>query len=311
MLLVAHGGAGDWRDTRLTPAIDGLRASVEAGRVVLERGESALDAVCETVRALEDNRLFNAGTGGSYNLDGVIELDASVMVGSDQSGGAVANLRATRHPVDVARAVMEKTDHVLLAGEGADRFARATGFPEYDCGVPDRIEAYERALERLRTSGDGWLPRLRELLQEYPELQHGTVGAAAVDANGEFAAATSTGGFVLKLAGRIGDVAQLGAGTHANRFGAAGATGRGEIAMRLLSTYRITSLIEAGCSAQLAVETALDDAAAISREIGFIAVDGRGGIGVAHGTEYLPHAFWRSGGQVEAYGRVADWGTIP
>ena len=311
MLLVAHGGAGDWRETRLSPAIEGVRAAVEAGRVVLESGAPAIDAVCETVRALEDNPLFNAGTGGSYNLDGVIELDASVMVGSNQSGGAVANLLATRHPVDVARAVMEKTDHVLLAGEGAVRFARATGFPEFDCAVPDRVEAYERALVRLRSTGDGWLPRLRALLDEYPELQHGTVGAVAVDANGEFAAATSTGGFVLKLAGRIGDVAQLGAGTHATRYGAAGATGRGEIAMRLLSTYRITSLIEAGRSAQLAVETALDEAEAISREIGFIAVDGRGGIGVAHGTEFLPHALWRSDTDVEAYGRVADWDSIP
>ncbi len=115
----------------------------------------------------------------------------------------------------------------------------------------------------------------------------------------------------MKLAGRIGDVAQLGAGTHANRHGAAGATGRGEVAMRLLSTYRITSLIEAGRSAQLAVDTALDDAKAISREIGFIAVDGRGGFGVAHGTPFLPHAFWQSGFDVAAYGCVADWAPIP
>lgn len=310
MRLAAHGGAGDWRETRLGPAVEGVREAVEIGRALLVEGASALDAVCASVRSLEDHPLLNAGTGGSLNLDGIIELDASVMVGTDQRGGAVANLRDTRHPVDVARAVMEKTDHVLLAGDGAVRFARATGFEEYDCAVPDRVEAYERAIERLRTSGDDWLPRLQALLQEYPDLQHGTVGAVACDERGEFAAATSTGGFVLKLAGRIGDVAQLGAGTHASRFGAAGATGRGEIAMRLLSTYRITSLIEAGSSAQLAVETALEEASAIAPDIGFIAVDGRGGIGIAHGTEYMPHAFWQAGSEIRSHASVADWDGI-
>ena len=310
MLLAAHGGAGEWRPSRLSPAVDGVRAAVEIGREALERGESALDVVCATVRALEDHPLLNAGTGGALNLDGVIELDASVMVGSDRRGGAVANLTATRHPIDVARAVMERTDHVLLAGEGAVRFARAAGFAEYDCSVPDRVEAYERALHRLETSGDDWLPRLQELLKEYPELQHGTVGAVACDARGEFAAATSTGGFVLKLAGRIGDVAQLGAGTYATAFGAAGATGRGEIAMRLLSTHRITQLIEGGHDAQGAADAAVSEAAVIASDIGFIAVDGNDGIGIAHGTPFMPHAFWRSGGPVRAHARVADWNGI-
>ncbi|MFT6399257.1 MAG: beta-aspartyl-peptidase (threonine type) [Bradymonadia bacterium] len=282
-----------------------------AGRDILEAGGSAVDAVCATVRALEDNPVFNAATGGALNLDGIIELDAALMVGRDRSGGAVANLTKTRHPIDVARAVMEKTDHILLAGDGAVRFARATGFPEYDCSVPDRVEAHERALERLRTTGDDWLPRLKALLDEYPELQHGTVGAVAIDLNGEFAAATSTAGFVLKLAGRVGDVAQLGAGTYATPHGAAGATGRGEIAMRLLSTARVTALTEAGKSAQEAVEAALEEASVISRDIGFIAVDGRGGIGITHGTPHMPHAFWRPAEPVQAYGRVADWPTIP
>ncbi len=311
MLLAAHGGAGDWRPLRLPSAVSGVESAVSIGsRILLDDG-SAVDAVCATVRELENNPVFNAATGGALNLDGVIELDAALMVGRDRTGGAVANLTRTQHPIDVARAVMEKTDHVLLAGEGALRFARATGFPDYDCSVPDRIEAHERALERLRTTGDDWLPRLQELLAEYPELQHGTVGAVAVDANGEFAAATSTAGFVLKLAGRIGDVAQLGAGTHATPHGAAGATGRGEIAMRLLSTARITALTEGGRSAQEAVELAVEESRVISGDIGFIAVDGRDGIGIAHGTPFMPHGFWRPGEAVQAFGRVADWPAIP
>lgn len=289
--IVAHGGAGDWHPDKHPRAREGLTMAVEAGRALLADGACALDAVCETVRLLEDNPVFNAGTGGALNIDGVVELDASVMTGPDQRGGAVAGLVRVRHPVDVARAVMEKTDHVLLVGEGARRFARAVGFEDYDPETPDRREAWERALERLRTDGDDWLPRLSTLIRQYPDLTHGTVGAVAVDAQGNTAAATSTGGVVLKLAGRVGDSPILGAGTWADAAGAAGCTGRGEIAMRMLATRHLCSLIAAGHSASDAAWNTVRDAAEFGNEIGLIAVDANGGVGAAHDTAAMPHAF--------------------
>ncbi|MCB9533243.1 MAG: isoaspartyl peptidase/L-asparaginase [Myxococcales bacterium] len=290
--IVVHGGAGDWRESKLEAAAAGVLAGAERGRAILEAGGSALDAVIAAVRILEDDPLFNAGTGGALSIDGRIELDACVMTGHDLAAGAVAGIERVRHPIEVALAVMRETDHVLLAGEGATRFARALGVPDHDPETPDRREAFEAARARLADAGDSWLPRLRELLDRYPELGHGTVGAVAVDADGRTAAATSTGGVVLKLVGRVGDAPFPGAGTYANPWGAAGATGRGEIAMRCLSTRRVCELIERGATAQQAVSAALGEATALGPELALIAVDRDGGVGVAHATRHLPHAVW-------------------
>src|SRR6202163_3082734 len=130
--MIAHGGAGNWRPGSAEDAVAGLRDAVEKGRAVLLAGGSSLDAVCATVVALEDNPIYNAGTGAVLNFDGFVELDASVMVSRDACIGAVAALQRVKNPILVARKVMEETDHVMLAGEGAQRFARVMGFPDYD-----------------------------------------------------------------------------------------------------------------------------------------------------------------------------------
>src|ERR1700674_1614939 len=147
--LIAHGGAGNWRPGSEDDAIRGMKAAVEKGRSVLAAGGSALDAVCAVVVVLEDNPIFNAGTGAVLNFDGYCELDACVMESRGARAGAVAALRRVRNPVLVARKVMEETDHVMLAGEGAQRFARVMGFPDHDPVTPARKTDWEDKRERI------------------------------------------------------------------------------------------------------------------------------------------------------------------
>ncbi len=290
--LVVHGGAGNWRPEKNERAVASMRVAAEVGRAVLAGGGSAEHAVVDAVAALEDDPLFNAGTGGGLNLDGAVEMDAALMIGSSLEAGAVANLVRVKNAIHVAQAVMRETDHVLLAGDGALRFARAFGFEDYDPVTPDRQAAFERNLKTLKDGNDDWLPRMRKLIERFPELTHGTVGAVALDSHGELVAGTSTAGVALKLAGRIGDSPILGAGTYATRFGAAGATGRGEIAMRTLATRSICDRIVGGASASEACRSYIDETApALGREVGVIAVDRAGGVGVAHASDALPHAW--------------------
>src|SRR5688572_14049059 len=136
--LIAHGGAGNWRPGSEEDAVEGMRAAVIEGRRVLTAGGGALDAVCATVVALEDNPIFNAGTGAVLNFDGFCELDACVMESRDERVGAVSGLQRVRNPILVARRVMEETDHVMLTGEGAQRFARVMGFGDHDPVTPER-----------------------------------------------------------------------------------------------------------------------------------------------------------------------------
>ena len=153
--LIAHGGAGAWRPGTEEQALAGMRAAVEAGRAVLAGGGSALDAVCATVVLLEDNPIFNAGTGGVLNFDGFVELDACVMESAASRVGAVAALRRVKNPILVARKVMEETDHVMLAGEGAQRFARAMGFPDHDNVTEARRADWEAKKKELATAQTG------------------------------------------------------------------------------------------------------------------------------------------------------------
>ena len=303
--LIAHGGAGSWRPGAEADAIEGMRAAVEAGRRVLAGGGAALDAVCATVVLLEDNPIFNAGTGAVLNFDGACELDASVMEGEGRRVGAVAALQRVRNPVLVARKVMEETDHVMLAGEGAQRFARAMGF-----GAHDPVTAARRADWQEKRAGLGAIPglglRIQRFLQAHPEYAGGTVGAAAVDARGVLAAATSTGGVTLKLAGRVGDSPLAGAGNYASREVAASATGTGEYVMRTLAARAISERVERGETLERAVDEVL---AGLGREfdaaVGIVAVDRHGHAFARHRTRDMPHALFRGAGAVEARMRGA------
>jgi len=257
---------------------------------VLRAGGSALDAVCATVVALEDNPNYNAGTGAVLNFDGFCELDAAVMESTSHRAGAVAALQRVRNPVLVARKVMEETDHVMLAGEGAQRFARTMGFGDHDPITPARRGDWE---QKRKDIDKALGLRTRRFLKDHPEYAGGTVGAAAVDASGVLAAATSTGGMTLKMVGRVGDSPIAGAGNYASRHVAASATGTGEYVIRMLAARALSDAMERGAS----VANALDDVMGrlkrdFDADVGIIAVDSAGTPVARHLTRDMPHAWF-------------------
>lgn len=272
--IAVHGGAGEWDEVRHGQARAGVHGAANRGGSLLAQGSSALDAVTAAVAVLEDDPVFNAGTGSVLNRDGEVEMDASVMTGHDLGFGAVAAIRRVRNPVLVARLVMERSGHALLVGEGAVRFAREHGCGDYDPVTVDARGAWlrARALQGL-----------------------GTVGAVAVDREGRLAAATSTGGTLLKLPGRVGDTPLPGAGTYATQDAAVSATGKGELMMRVLAAKTICDLAGGGLLVQDAVNrvlTAMRDT--VGADAGFIAVGRDGSIGVGHGTRDMAAAWWTS-----------------
>ena len=221
-VLLVHGGAGNPSGGAVDdePAHhEALRDALLAGYELLTAGTSALDAAEAAVRSLEDCPLFNAGRGSVLNAEGHVEMDAAVMDGASQQPGACAGVVRVRHPVSLARAILEKTPHVLLVGEGALRYAEDAGleFEEPDWFVTDG--------ERLR------------------EAEHGTVGAVALDANGQLAAATSTGGVRGQLHGRVGDTPVIGAGTWADERVAVSCTGTGEQFIRGAVAHEISAQV--------------------------------------------------------------------
>jgi len=288
--VAVHGGAGAWRSEDAGAACSGVAAAVECARILLERGGSALDAAVAAVVCLEDEALFNAGTGAVLNRDGEAELDAAVMTGHDLACGGVAALRGVRNPILVARRVMTATRHVLLAGEGAQRFARAQGFSEHD-----PITARARAAWALRRQAleD---PGRNGPAEPRAEGAGGTVGAVALDGSGRLAAATSTGGVLMKLPGRVGDTPVPGAGTYANAAAACSATGQGELMMRIVAAKDLCDRISRGQPPQEAADSLLREMrAGIGADAGFILLSASGALGIAHGTSAMPHAWQRAG----------------
>ena len=274
LAIAIHGGAGVISREQLGPdggAVyhAGLQEALDAGYAVLEQGGSSLDAVTTAVRILEDNPLFNAGRGAVLAHDGRAYLDASIMSGKDLAAGAVTGVTTVRHPIDLARRVMEDSPHVMLSGEGAEEFAGLKGLervPNEWFITPTRKSQLERVLRGATT------PR--------NELQGlGTVGAVAIDSQGHLAAATSTGGMTDKRWGRIGDAPIIGAGTYANDASCAvSATGHGEYFIRSVVAHDICALVEyKGWSLQRAAEEVVKGKL-VRRggEGGIIAVDARG-----------------------------------
>jgi len=201
----------------------------------LKNAGTAVESVTEAVVFLEDSGLFNAGYGSALNLEKRVEMEASVMNGATLAAGAVGLLSDVKNPIRVARLVMEKTDHIFVVGKGAEDLARMFNMERRDPAASAKHEQYKAQLKSLK-EGRFELPKLAALIREHPEVfQLETVGAVALDKAGNVAAATSTGGFPLKLPGRIGDSPSIGCGTYAdNQSGACSATGVGEIAMRLV-----------------------------------------------------------------------------
>ena len=303
--LIAHGGAGNIRPGGEQRAVEGMEAAVQAGRAILVAGGSALDAVCATVVALEDNPAYNAGTGSCLNYDGFVEMDACVMESASARAGAVAALQRVKNPILVARKVMEETDHVMLGGEGAQRFARTMGFGDHDPVTAQRREDWQDKKRRIAEVLGPKSLNVRRFLKDHPAYSGGTVGAAAVDASGLLAAATSTGGVTLKLVGRIGDTPIPGAGNYASGHVAASATGTGEYVMRLLSTRAVSERVERGEPLAEAVGAVLAEMGTMfDADVGIIAVDGDGNAVARHRTRDMPHAWFSGDSPVTARARV-------
>jgi beta-aspartyl-peptidase (threonine type) len=299
--LIAHGGAGGRAPAHERPARRrAMIAAVESGANILRGGGHALDAVAATVTALEDDALFNAGYGSVLTTEGRVEMDAAVMVadmeaGADETGrqrarrrakiraGGVVLISRVRNPIQLARAVMERTPHVLMGGAGAERLARVAGIR---LCRPEQLIS-DRARQR-------WLALMENRAAEAAD-RHGTVGAVALDTRGNIAAATSTGGVGGKLPGRIGDSALIGAGLFADVRGGASATGAGEAIMR-------TGLCRDAVA--MAARMRADEAAArmiehlyelTGAEAGLVMADAAGRFGYAHNAPAMEIAMFDSG----------------
>jgi beta-aspartyl-peptidase (threonine type) len=277
--LAIHGGAGVIERARLTPEQDqayrtALSEALAAGAAVLERGGSALDAVEAVARLMEDNPLFNAGRGAAIGADGTVTLDAAIMDGSTQKAGAVAGVMTTRHPISLARQVMETTRHVFLIGAGADQLARERGLEQVENSwfiTPRRWLSLERVLTEdglplpprppgldlpPRSSSAVTGPQLAQGDSRAADSRFGTIGVVARDSSGRLAVGTTTGGLTGKRWGRVGDAPVIGAGTWADRSCAVSATGTGEYFLRLTVARAICFEAERpGTSLQQAADT--------------------------------------------------------
>jgi beta-aspartyl-peptidase (threonine type) len=258
--IVVHGGAGVIERKSMPPATEAeyraaMKTAIETGAAVLEKGGSSLDAVQATIQYLEDNPLFNAGKGAVFTADGRNELDSAIMDGATLKAGAVAQLTRTRHPIAAARAVMEQSAAVMLAGPDADTFAASKGLEQVDNSYFFTERRWEGLIKQLQKEGKPIPPRPAgappaptkpvAMIEPPDAHKYGTVGVVALDQAGSIAAGTSTGGLQAKLPGRIGDSPIIGAGTYAsNHSCAVSGTGTGEYFIRLTIAREICALVE-------------------------------------------------------------------
>lgn len=268
--IAIHGGAGEseWEHMDSATAAlyhESLAKALAAGSVVLKRHGTALDAVEAAVEALEDDSLFNAGRGSAFAADGTNEMDAALMDGATLAAGSVAGVRFTRHPIALARAVMEHTSYVMMVGPGADAFSRAQGLEQEPASFFFTEMRWQEFVSVMRGSGrpvpprpPGVSPAANSTGSPAPLMflhRFGTVGAVARDSDGHLAAATSTGGMQGKLPGRVGDSPLIGAGTYASdRSCAVSGTGVGEYFIRLTLARQVCTLIEEGQTPQQAAD---------------------------------------------------------
>ena len=279
--IVVHGGAGAWSELpeRLTRAMPVCIAAAEAGQAILLAGGSALDAVETAVRILEDEPVLDAGRGSYPNANGEIEMDALIMDGSDLNLGAIAAVTRVQNPISLARKVLEHPSHNFIVGSGAEAFADRIEFPR--CEVADLLT-------------DENLLHYHNHKNTIANETHGdTVGAVAIDSNGNVAVATSTGGTRHKLPGRVGDSPLVGSGGYADNWTAAvSATGNGEALMKIVISKRVCDLVGDGLSAQAACDAAIQMLAdRVQGTGGLIAVDARGQVGIARNTNAMPYAY--------------------
>lgn len=286
--LVLHGGAWNIPENLVEPHRKGLRIAIRAGWEVLRKGGSAVDAVVESIGIMEDDETFDAGRGSFINAAGEVELDASIMDGSTFKAGAVAAVQNVRNPIALARKVMEESEHVMLVGMGASRFAREHGVTL--CGQDDLITL--RELERWRSLQGNTAFKTKDAFQK---RQHptGTVGAVALDARGNIASGTSTGGTPNKYPGRVGDSPLIGCGTYADNFvGGVSTTGWGEAMIKVVMAKTVIDLMDwNGNDPDRAV---LDALKILERKVGgfggVIAINNAGKVAIAYNTPRMARA---------------------
>lgn len=309
--LVIHGGAGTITRQNMTPEKEkayrlALSQALQTGHAILKKGGSSLDAVEAAIQIMEDSPLFNAGKGAVFTHEGKNELDASIMDGKTLKAGAIAGVTTIKNPITTARRVMEHSSHVMMVGKGAEQFAKEQGMEIVDPSyfyTEGRFQQLQKAKEEekveLDHSGDsGSLDE--EIFMEGKKF--GTVGAVALDQDGNLAAATSTGGMTNKRYGRIGDAPIIGAGTYANnQTCAVSATGHGEFFIRSVVAYDISALMEyKGLTVrQAAEEVVLKKLVILKGEGGVIAIDRNGNIAMPFNSEGMYRGYVKADGKVE------------
>src|SRR5215203_3435539 len=312
---ILHGGAGVIKKGSLTPEKEAefkkkLEEAVSAGYKALQDGKSSLDAVEIAIRILEDSPLFNAGKGAVFTADGKNELDASIMDGKTLAAGAVAGLHKVKNPITLARAVMEKSAHVMMIGDGAEKFAKEQNIDLVDekyFWTQPRWDALQKVLQEEKEKSATPKPKgSGQNLAELPSNKFGTVGAVALDKDGNIAAGTSTGGMTNKKYGRVGDAPIIGAGTYANNESCGvSATGWGEFFIRIGVARDICALMEYRAlpiqqAADLVIKQKLQK---LGGDGGIIGLDKFGNIGISFNSEGMYRAYINSAGKpvIEIY----------
>jgi beta-aspartyl-peptidase (threonine type) len=310
LVLVIHGGAGTIKPENMTPQLEQayqqkLREALEAGYAVLERGGSSLEAVTTAIQVLEESPLFNAGKGAVFTHEGRNELDASIMDGKTGLAGAVAGVTTVKSPILAAQAVMQKSQHVMLSGKGAETFAKEQGLEIVDPSYFFDQRRYDQ-LKRLQEQEQGKETEgtIKDHDMPFENKKFGTVGAVALDKEGNLAAGTSTGGMTNKRWGRVGDAPIIGAGTYAsNATCAVSATGHGEFFIRHVVAYDVAARMKYKKLPlqQAANEVVMQTLKEQGGEGGIIAVDSQGNIAMPFNTSGMYRGFIKEKGKAQVF----------
>ncbi len=304
--IVIHGGAGTILKENMSDSLEAtykakLEEAISIGYEILKNGGTSLEAVTHTINVMEDSPLFNAGKGAVFTHDGSNELDASIMDGATLNAGAVAGVKHIKNPIDLARDVMQKSEHVMLYGAGAEEFAQTLGYKMMDTTyfyTKNRYESLQRVLEKEKEKNE------KKVSFEDPYIKNskfGTVGCAALDKHGNLAAGTSTGGMTNKCWNRIGDAPIIGAGTYANNATCAvSSTGWGEYFIRAVVAYDISALMEyKGMSLQDAAKEVIQKKVpALGGDGGIVAIDKDGNVAMEFNTSGMYRATMNSEGEL-------------
>lgn len=292
--LILHGGAGTFRDEKEYAGHRvGIRKALEKGKEVLGTTDSSLETVIESIKVMEEDPTFDCGRGSHLDIHGQIQMDASIM-DNELNAGAATGLRDVLHPIEIAKMVMEKTDHVLLAGAGLEEFLDFMKVSRCDDLItPEIKKRWKDELAKLEKGEAEFFPSTKkyyEILKKKKQNYYSTVGAVAIDDSGKLVAGTSTGGAWLRMFGRVGDSPIIGSGTYADKYGGVSLTGHGEKIIKL-SLARMAVHFMKEHSAQEAINRAIEMAKEIDCECGIIGIDRNGDIGVGYTSKDMSWAY--------------------